>query len=86
MIEGKEGEGGRLGVKRVVVTVLFKALSNVSLPQIQRAFQYGVEKMAVFKISPCLLELVKRPFLVINYALKQKASLFFCSPCAAERL
>lgn len=33
-------------------------------------------KMAMFEISPCLLELVKRPFLVINYALKQKPSFF----------
>lgn len=62
-------------------TSLSKALSNVFTPKIQCAFQYWVEKN-MFLLSPCPPELVKRPFLVINYALKQRDSLFFCSPRA----
>ncbi len=67
------------GTKRE--TSLTEALSNVFTWKIQCAFQYWEEKN-MFWVSPCPLELVKRPFLVINYALKQRDSLFFCSPHA----
>lgn len=75
------GEVGCRGLKEKRNPFIFYPMSAF-----RNSTLFNIEsKKNVLETLPCSLELVWGPFLVINYALKQRNGLVFCSLCVQTR-